>query len=60
MANSEHNHPIAIDPFSFAQHHSRDSDPVKALDFAKSLLSSSIKYGEAIYISEAFIASVKM
>lgn len=47
LTNSEHNHPMTVDPYSFVQHHSRDPDRAKALDVAKSLRSSSTKYGQA-------------
>lgn len=38
---------MAVDSFSFVQHHSRDPDQAEALDVAKSLHNSSTKYGQA-------------
>lgn len=47
ITNDVHNHPMAIDPFSFKEHHSRDPDRAQALDHASSLRNSSTTYGQA-------------
>lgn len=48
ITNSTHNHSMAINPFSFKEHHSRDPDRAKALDHASILRNSSTPYGQAI------------
>lgn len=48
ITNAKHNHPMAIDPFNFKKHHSKDLNWAKALDHAGTFRNFFITYGQVI------------
>ena len=47
ITNPEHNHEMAVDPFTFKEHLEKDPDRANALEIGKTLCDSATSYGQA-------------